>query len=571
MLAVIALLLAACGGDAQTDDGSDGDGDAAQEDPQEAEGDADDDAPEQDVSDADEDAGADGADRTFVMAVPAVPEQLDLAFYEGDSSRWVDHELFFGGTYVSFSQEGIGNDGCDALPALDGLTGQLADSWSIEPTDDGGLITITLKQGVLSPLGNELTTADVQWTFDRNLALDAAIYNFFATGVAQFADDPLEVIDDYTFQVRTTDPSVINLTVMFGAWVGGVYDSQAALEHATEEDPWAEEWLARNAVTFGGWYAHEDDFDPGNEVVLRPNDNFWGERGNIDRVVIRAVPESSTRLQLLEAGEVHHAKRLTFQEYSFIQDEGAAQLIECPAPRRSALILNYNSPPFDDLRVREAVSLATDRDAIAQGAYQGFAAPAISGFHQGFAYPVDEALAYRYDPDRARELLAEAGAEGLTMPLTYTTVRGPELEQVAVLLQSQLGDVGIEVDLNFIAQGPDFTDTFYEGRYDAILDLEGISIPDPYMAVSGYQLRESTLNSHGHDNPAFDALAFDIRDLAPGPEREQLTLELANLIVETNPWIYLIDEQYTIAFTPDVSGYRHAPHGEVHTVNLSID
>src|SRR5690606_20443774 len=116
-----------------------------------------------------------------------------------------------------------------------------------------------------------------------------------------------------------------------------IYDSVEAKKHATDEDPWAKEWLASNTANYGPWVA--ESFDPGNEVVYVPNENYAGERGNIDRLVIRGIPESSTRLQLLQAGEIDFAARLTFDEYSSLSGSSDITVEQCLSPNRDTLMM----------------------------------------------------------------------------------------------------------------------------------------------------------------------------------------------------------------------------------------
>ena len=116
-------------------------------------------------------------------------------------------------------------------------------------------------------------------------------------------------------------------------------------------------------------------------------------------------------MQLLISGDVHFAQALTLDQYLSLDEDGSdgVDVYNCVGPQRDAFNLNYADPALADTRVRQAISMALDRDALIAGAYQGLASPSIAGLHQGFKDGLAKMPNYQYDPDRAKELLAEAG------------------------------------------------------------------------------------------------------------------------------------------------------------------
>src|SRR5690606_29600297 len=127
-----------------------------------------------------------------------------------------------------------------------------------------------------------------------------------------------------------------------------IVDSTEAKKHATPDDPWATAWLRANDAHFGPWNAEPAHFSPGKQVVLTRNTGFTDVDTNIDTFVLRSVPESATRMQLLDRGEVDNARRLTYQQYKELEGRDSVQVIRCNSADRDVLVLNLRDRRFAD-------------------------------------------------------------------------------------------------------------------------------------------------------------------------------------------------------------------------------
>lgn len=502
------------------------------------------------------------ASATFVYAVPSVTTTLDYQPYQGDANRFVDIPLE--SKLILYDPSALPGQGCEQLASITDLRGDLATEWSY--SDDRKTITFKLRDAK-SEYGNSLTSADVKWSIDRTIALSPiAKFNYFT--IANYRKtDPVTIVDDHTVQIHVESPTaldVIENLVFFAI----IYDSTEARKHATDSDPWAAAWLQTHTANFGPWKI--GDFTPGQQVTYVPNPNYYGKRGNITKFILRSVPDASTRRQLLEAGAVDWAARLSLNDYKSLQNSPGVTVRECQSPNRDNLVLNLKTNTIlANPKVREAISMAIDREAIVKGAYLGFGKPAVTGLSSYYKYPTPTAK-YSFDASKAKQILAEAGyPDGFELKLLYSPTRpGPMAEQSAILIRAMLANIGIKASLEQVASGTEFSDRFLKGHYDAIVWQEPPLIADPYFSAAIYNLSGSFQNSFGFNDPAYDQLVREVATTPPGEARNQKMSELASLGVTAYPVIYLVDDVFLQAHRSNIAGYVARPDGEVYPSEL---
>jgi peptide/nickel transport system substrate-binding protein len=500
---------------------------------------------------------------TFVYAVPSITTTLDYQPYEGDANRFVDIPLE--SKLILYDPTKLAGKGCDQLASITDLKGDLATEWSY--SDDRKTITFKLRADAESEYGNKLTSADVKWSINRTIALSPiAKFNYFT--IADYRkDDPVTIVDDHTVQIHVNTPTaldVIENLVFFAI----IYDSTEAKKHATADDPWAQKWIQTHTANFGPWKI--GDFQPGQEVTYVPNPNYYGDRGNITKFILRKVPDASTRRQLLEAGAVDWAARLSLNDYKSLQSAQGVTVRVCQSPNRDNLVLNLKNEILANTKVREAISMAIDRNAIVKGAYLGFGRPATTGLSSYYQYPTPSA-SYSFDVDKAKQILADAGyPNGFDLKLLYSPTRpGPMSQQSAILVQSMLAKIGIKVSLEQVASGTEFSSRFLKGQYDAIMWQEPPIIADPYFSAAIYNLTGSFQNSFGFSDPAYDELVHEVATTPPGDARDQKMAELAGLGVTDYPVLYLVDDVFLQAYRSNIAGYIAQPDGEVYPSELT--
>ncbi|WKU05407.1 ABC transporter substrate-binding protein [Micromonospora sp. HUAS LYJ1] len=502
-----------------------------------------------------------GNARTLTIAAPGVLSSLDSERYQGFIS--IDLLPNTAGTLVRFKKP---EAGATTLQTPDQIEPELAESWKL--SEDGKQMSFTLREAK-SQFGNTLTAEDVKWSVDRMVKSTGVPIAKILMGVGGWdIANPITVTDDKTFTINVAKPNAVSVTIL-STFFMTIYDSVEAKKHATADDPFAYKWLGENTATFGAYQVRS--FDPGKEVRLTANQNYFRGVPKVKDVVVRAVADTSNRLQLAQSGQVDVATAMTFDQLSSLKSNGDVRLERVLYPNIDVLVPNLKAKPFDDKRVRQALSYAIDRKAIVDSAYQGFSAASTDFMHDDFGAPA-AGQPLTTDVDRAKQLLAEAGLpNGFPMELAYNAANvGAHSEQVAVLLRSQLARVGIDVKLNNVASGADFDTAKREGKLQTWLATSTPLIPDPAYYLQVFYSTGGLTNLQNYSSPTLDGLSRKILETQPGAEREALVKQVNDFMVGDMPAVPLVDAQKYYVFKKSVTGFVSYSQGHVNYYDISI-
>lgn len=497
----------------------------------------------------------------IIKAVPSVPQQLDhQTKYEGETSSFIVNEL--ASSLLQFDAEALKDGGCGQMPNVQtNLRPNLAESWSADP--DGKFIEFKLRKGVKSPFGNEMTAEDVKWSVDRGLK-QSSVMRFLAFDMNSYREDPVEIVDPYTIRVHLKERTIFDFVIFHWSQYQ-IYDKTEVLKHTTADDPLALAWLAKNSADFGPWVLNEAGFTPGSRITMTANPNYWDaeHRGNGDSLVVLGVPESATRSQLLRSGEIDFAALLPFEEYVSLKDSDVVDVASCVTAARDTLLLSYKDERLANPLVRQAISLAIDRQAIADGVFKGFAKPAVTGIHAD--YGIEGLDAYiAHDVEKAKKLMAEAGyGDGFSMKFTVSPTRpGSHAEQEAVFIADMLRQIGIKAEIELIASGSTFAERFFKGEYEAMLYLELPAFADPFYSLNLMNHGSSFQNSFKYNDSRYDALVTEGLHLEADntQRRHEILVELSKIMAENPPQVYLIDGGIPLARSKKVSGWEVQLH-----------
>ena len=513
-------------------------------------------------------AAPEPAEKHLTMALSGLVTNVDPAVLQGRPSLVTAQGVV--STLVRYTHEpspGL------SLHSPDDVMGELAESFEV---NEDGSVTFTLREA-MSPYGNTVTSADVAWSFDRMIALDGiARFLMFLSSIDREA--PITVIDDRTFTLNVTGRNILTVPVLT-YYALGILDSVEAQANATDDDPWAADWLASNSSTFGPYQV--ESLAPGEELRLVKNPNYWNaDAVDIDRIIMRSIPDAGNRLLLIGSGDADFVADLTFDLFASVAsgDEYALAYEDARDTNLDELSLNNRFPPFDDPLVREAVSLAIDREALIAGAYGGFGVPGRFPMSTAIPQPLPlpETAGARYDPDLARDLLAQAGyADGFSFTLTINPTRpGPHAEAVAVILASQLREVGLEATIETIASPADFNAAVSGGEMEAwlysvrpILSEPAYTIP---LLFTSNGFAADGLGYEGYTNERVDELSDLILATDPGPERDVLIDEARIILATEFPFVPLVETIIPWVFREDLQGAWPNPTGFLYPQDLAI-
>ena len=324
----------------------------------------------------------------------------------------------------------------------------LAENWDI--SDDGLEYTFHLRQGVKFHNGNDFTAEDVAYTFHRMLTVEGGVNTEFIDQI-KGADELLagetdtlegvEVVDDYTIKVTLKEPFAGFLASISSPGVS-IYDSEAT-EAAGDQfgmDP---------AVTVGTGPFEFSSWSFNNQLVLTRNEDYWKGASKLPGVVIKIIPDTETQSMMFESGE------LDILDLDYAADSVDRftetypdQIVQGPRVGIVYFTMNFNKEPFQDVRVRKAVQMSIDRQAILDALYGGRGQVEQGIFPHGLIGFNPDQGEIKYDPEAAKALLAEAGyADGFDMEIAADSSASDTMTMALEIVSDQLAEVGIRAEI----------------------------------------------------------------------------------------------------------------------------
>lgn len=470
-------------------------------------------------------------ERTLIVAASGTPGSLDGDIFTANMQATVtnvyDQLVTYGYKDSDFE---FANGAREIDP--DQLVGKLAESWTVSA--DGLSIDFTLRRGVVSFFGNEFTSADVVWSWNKSAAQKRT--GAFIGRVSNVAR--VEARDVYTVRFNLNSPSPV-LMAALSIYVPSIYDSIEAQTHATAEDPFAAAWLAQNTAGFGPY--HLESLAPDEQAVFVANPNYWGEAPFFQRIIYRSVPDAANRTVLLQAGSVDYIENPTFRQIVELRNASGVKVQSVVGNQQARILMNPNFAPFDDKNVRQAVNYALDHEATLRIVFEGLSTQATSPVTPGFACFTDEYWVYDRDLGKARELLAAAGySGGLDVELLYSGVWWWE-EPWAIQAQSQLAEVGINVTLTRL-ENAEMTSRAATGTRDMPFFTfyeQSIALDPGYaLFLNSHPNGASDRNDYGKTNPEFVALVEAGNRTLDIAERCRLFGKAQQLHVDDAAWVY---------------------------------
>lgn len=421
----------------------------------------------------------------------------------------------------------------------------LAESWT---QIDDLTIEFNLRQDVYFHNGERMTAADVVFTLQR--AVESPHLEMV---VGSIDADSIEMIDEFTVRLATSAPFAPLLSSLSHVGLGIV--SEAAVTAQGEED------FARNPVGTGPFAF--DNWVAGDRVELVRFENYHGQVAGVPTLTFRVVSEAFSRFVELETGGVDIALDIAPSDIARINEDANLALVQGDSLRVQYIGFNFEVEPFDDVRVRQALNYAVDAELIIQtlgenaiGLQTGPMSPGIWGANPDIADP------HPFNPDRARELLAEAGfPDGFN---TTLTVDGdPFRVSIMTAIAHQLGEVGVNVDIQTLEWAA-YQEATFTGEH-ALASLG-------HTATTGdadnglWPLFHTSAQGRGgnrtwYSNPEVDALLEAARGEMDREARLALYFEIQEIIVGDAPWINVFLPVLTVGTRSDVNGFEVFPGG----------
>ncbi|EPX85097.1 ABC transporter substrate-binding protein [Salipiger mucosus] len=494
---------------------------------------------------------------TMILASPQAPEGFD-----GDALRAQTQNVVTQVYENLVRYPKIEVDGELTLDATK-VEPHLAESWTT--SEDGKTWVFKLREGVMSPYGNELTADDVEWGWNKSFE-QKRTGNFIAR-VSNV--ESVEAISEYEVQFNLSAPSSIFLNALT-LYVPGVYDTTEVKKHVTDEDPWALEWMQDNTAGFGAY--HLERLVPDDQAIFVANPNYFKETPYFDRVIYKEVPSEASRVTLLKAGQVHWIDRPSIQKVVDMQADDAVKVERATSRSVAAVRMNPTCEPFDDVKIRQAFNYAIDRDALNEAVFAGQAdlagsivSPIIEGSHQ-------EYWTYDYDPEQAQALLEEAGYDDSeTIEVLYSDVFWHQ-EPVAIQVADMLQQVGVNAAAKRITASEMRAKTAPGEQSLCFFTWEdGPIVLDPVYSMYLMSHSEGVSNRAKFRNEELDADIDAAREELDTETRMGLMDDAQKIWAENAPWVLLTYPATFEAMAPNISGWVYYPDEHERWADLTAE
>jgi peptide/nickel transport system substrate-binding protein len=423
----------------------------------------------------------------------------------------------------------------------------LAESWDV--SDDGLVWTFHLREGVTFHDGKALTADVVKASIERTRELG------IGASWIWWMVDTIEAVDEMTVKITLTMAYPLDRVAAstYAAWI------MSPTAAAYEDSEWFE---AGNEAGSGPWML--ESYTPDEELVLTRFEDYWGgwDDDQFDKVVISIVPEQVVQAQMLEGGDVDLALALPAETQEDFEANANFVVHEDATLYNYVGLMNTQREPLDDPLVRQAIAYAIPYDDVVEVGVGKLGQQARSPVPHGLWPYSDEVFQYTYDPDKAKELMAQAGYPdgGFSLVLTHAAENIQE-ERFAPVIKDALAEIGIDVEVRPIlwAQQWELAKGDPAKAQDIFLLLWWPTISDGYdNLTSMFQCEEAPFFSLAYYcNEEYDALVYEALTLtATDPDTaQQKYIEAMNILVEDSPSLFLLDASRFLPVPTYLKGY----------------
>jgi len=424
----------------------------------------------------------------------------------------------------------------------------LAESWEL--TDSA--LTVTLRDGLTFHDGDVLDANAVVANIERGKNLETSSVKGDLATVASVAAQ-----DDLTVVFTLTEPDAALPAKL--ADRAGMIVSPKAFDDGTN--------LAIAPVGAGPWKLVQ--YSPGDRLVVEKFDGYWNpDAVKLQELTIRLIDDDDTRLNAVRAGEVDVAQ-ISAGQVQLASADSSLEVRTDPALAIDHIGLNIATPPFDDPMVREAINYAIDREALLEGLYRGTGTIAWQPFPPGyFAHNPDLEEMYPYDPDKAKDLLAEAGyPDGFTFD--FKTNNQPFRVQATQAIAAMLEDVGIKSNI-IPLEGPALLDEFYYQKTVPAYFTPWGGRADPSQTLDNIFGPDGLNNPAKITDPELAELLDEARASGDQERRAELFQEASANIMEDSRMIPLVFPGVTTAVRDNVVGFSTGVTGKANFLNVGV-
>jgi len=470
------------------------------------------------------------ANDTLIYAQGAEPRGLDPALVDDGESAKIICNIYEG--LLKYNKDSTEVEPC------------LAERWEV--SEDGLSYTFYLKKGVKFHDGTDFNAEAVKFNIDRQLPPQVTEDMAYASFVYGSVKD-VEVVDEYTVRINLKEPNTAFLNNLAMVMAAPIVSPKALQENNNNVN---QHPVGTGPYKFVSWTKDQN-------VVLERFDDYWGEKAKVKNVIFKFIKDNSARVVALNNGEADIIDGIDATVVDQITSAGN-QIYKAGGMNINYMAYNTTRAPFNDVKVRRAVSQAINVPELVESLYQGYAEPAHSilpSFMPGYDESIKQVA---YDPEAAAKTLKEAGVTKIHM-ITYTNPRpynSATGQVLAEAIQGYLAKVGVQVTIDSYDWAT-YKEKVKAGDYDICFYgwIGDNGDPDNFMYLLAHE--DPTMNVARYHNKEFNELLAKGLTVPNGEERNAIYTQLEKIAAEDAVWLPISHAETLAAYRPNISGFYY--------------
>lgn len=439
----------------------------------------------------------------------------------------------------------------EKIGRTDKIVPMLADSWKV--SDDLKTYTFVLHDGVKFASGNPVNADAVVFSFERAKTKGEGGSLYQLSNI-----ETVTKVDDKTVEFKLSAPNHLFLKYL-ATFTFSIVDPTVVKEKG-------DDYLTQHTAGSGAYQLEK--WDPSTEAVFAANKDYWRGAPKAGKITVKYVKEASNRVVLLQKGDVDIALDIPAKEVEKLKQDSNLTVSSKSTNRIYFAGMNANFKPFDNLKVRQAIAYSISQEKLIQDVVYGQASPLRSSISSKSPAFTDEGYEYKYDLDKAKQLLKEAGLEkGFSFDLTISSAT-QDYEDIAVLWKADLEKIGVTLNIKKVAAAQyreilnKKSAAAYLGRYTSLVN-------DPSYHYGFLLDSKGASNYAAYSSAKVDDLLAQANKEPDEAKRNELYKEVQKQVTADTPWVYLYESNLIVGMNKSLQGYVFFPDEIIRFSTLS--
>jgi peptide/nickel transport system substrate-binding protein len=430
----------------------------------------------------------------------------------------------------------------------------LATSW--ETSKDGLTLTLHLREGVKFHDGTPFNAEAAAFSLERLISGKVKV----PIGAGFKSIKSIEAVNPSTLAIHLKNPDP-NLLPNLSITTASIFSPTSATKEGNTPTNIVHP-VGTGPYQFTRW-------NKGSEVVYTRVDDYWGAKPYYKTVSFKVIPEANSREAGLLAGQLDVIMNPPVTDLTALSSNPAVKLIKAPSDRSVFIAINVTKPPFDNEKVRQALNYAVDKDSIIKNVMFDAVNPMDSPFPSSLT-GYCKVGSYKYDPAKAKQLLAEAGVKNLKVTLATPTGRYIQDSQFAQAVSGYLRKVGIEANVRTM-DWPSYVSGMQQKDAPFELHVLGwapgaLDGPTQLQMFTGATMPPKGLNTSFFSDPAIDKLTAEAALNLDDASRNQQLCQIQKDVWQKAPWIFLWSQTLVLAHNAKITGVSYVPNEKFETL-----